>query len=83
MRGITMRVLNAIADFVASLGVLFLALFLIAGGALVYEEWKKPQPVTEVPAGVVLRRLEIRLHEPLDKGRGDRYRLFECSEVAR
>lgn len=68
-----------------ALHALILAAFLagmVIGGVALWRELHKPEPVAVVPDGRVLRRLEIRLHEPLDSAtRGDRYRPFECSEV--
>lgn len=59
---------------------------LITGGVLAFDAVRshpEPTAAAEVPDGQLLRRLEIRLKEPLDKGRGDRYRMFECYEVNR
>lgn len=67
------------------LTALILAVFLAAlvlGGLAVARELRRPEQAAVVKDGQILRRLEIRLHEPLDKGRGDRYRVFECDEVA-
>ena len=81
-----MRTVERIAAFAAAVmtGCLAGTLALIAWetrGAL--QRALREPPPAEVPAGQVVRRLELRLSEPLDKGRGDRYRVFECREVPR
>ena len=78
-----MRTVERIAALICAIatGALAAVLAYILWAAL--EVWRQPEVPAEVPAGQVVRRLELRLSEPLDKGRGDRYRTFECREVPR
>lgn len=75
--------LRAVEVIVEGVAVAAFILGAVRAGAWI-ESNVPPDPApAEPPSGQLLRRLEIRLHEPLDKGRGDRYRLFECYEVNR
>ncbi len=75
------RFWEALSSVILSFVATALLVVFIVVTSLAIREYLKPQPPAEFPPGYVLRRLEIRLHEPLDKGRGDRYRVFECTEV--
>jgi hypothetical protein len=70
-----------------ALTALLVAALLAVGGQGAYlavREYRKPEPPPAALApDYVLKRFEIRLREPIDGKRGDRYFALDCREVPR